>query len=138
MSLKLRSLEDDWHLLLSTFEEKSIELTEAKDEIEFSRNFRSFILWIEETKSLLESEEQGSDVEHSETISLSLNLIKVELETRKNQIADLSKVADKLLLRRHTNVDLISDMKSSMISRYEFYIEYLWLLLKFIYLISEH
>uniref|UniRef100_A0AC35U4B9 Spectrin alpha chain n=1 Tax=Rhabditophanes sp. KR3021 TaxID=114890 RepID=A0AC35U4B9_9BILA len=119
VSQRLKSLNDQWELLVRTTTEKSHRLQEANRQQSFMATIRDLDFWQNEIETLLSSTDLGRDLASIENLLKKHQLLQADIDGHESKIQNMNKQADSLLQADQFDNDKINLKRRGINDRYK-------------------
>lgn len=119
VSNRLRSLNDQWELLVKTTTEKSHRLKEANKQKSFMAAVKDLEFWLGEIETLLSSDDYGRDLASIENLLKKHQLIEADIAAHSDRLNDMNSQADSLLESEQFDRDQINERRNTIRNRYD-------------------
>lgn len=119
VSDKIRSLDEQWQLLVRTTTEKSHRLKEANKQKSFMAAVKDLEFWLGEVETLLASEDYGRDLSSIENLLKKHQLLEADINSHVDRLNEMDQQADALLESAQFDADQINDRRIVIKSRYD-------------------
>ena len=116
---RLDELSQLWQTLLDSSIEKRQKLQDAQKREHYIREADEVVAWIEDREAVANSEELGKDLEHVEMLQKSFADFMKDLEANEARVAELNKLAKKLLREQHPDSELIEARQEAVKQNWE-------------------
>jgi len=104
---RLEELHRLWALLLSKLSDKGTKLQQALKLVQFMRECREVMFWINDKDAFVSSEEFGSDLEHVEVLQKKFDEFLKDLQNHEDKVAEVNNLAEGLVAEGHPEEDTI-------------------------------
>lgn len=99
--------------------EKRQKLQDAQKQEHYTREADEVSAWISDREAVASSEEFGKDLEHVEMLQKNFADFMKDLEANEARVAELSKLAKKLLMEGHPESELIESRQETVEQNWE-------------------
>ena len=103
-----------WQTLLDSSTEKRQKLQDAQKREHYVREADEVVAWISDREAVASSEELGKDLEHVEMLQKNFADFMKDLEANEARVAELNKLAKKLLREKHPDSELIESRQEAV------------------------
>lgn len=104
---RLDELHRLWALLLSRLQEKGVKLQQALKLVQFMRECREVMFWINDKDAFVTSEEFGSDLEHVEVLQKKFDEFQKDLQNHEEKVNEINSLAEQLIADGHPEEETI-------------------------------
>uniref|UniRef100_A0A0K0ELE0 SH3 domain-containing protein n=1 Tax=Strongyloides stercoralis TaxID=6248 RepID=A0A0K0ELE0_STRER len=119
VSQRLKSLNDQWELLVKTTTEKSSRLREANKQKSFMAAVKDLEFWLGEIERLLASDDYGKDLASIENLLKKHQLLQADIDGHQDKVNDMNRQADILRDADQFDNNKIDERRQSINNRYE-------------------
>ncbi|KAH9498947.1 hypothetical protein Btru_004017 [Bulinus truncatus] len=104
---RLDELHRLWALLLSKLADKGTKLQQALKLVQFMRECREVMFWINDKDAFVTSDEFGTDLEHVEVLQKKFDEFQKDLQNHEDKVAEVNNLAEQLVADGHPEEDTI-------------------------------
>ncbi|KAI6244011.1 Spectrin protein 1 [Aphelenchoides fujianensis] len=119
VSQRLRALNDQWELLVTTTSEKSHRLKEANRQKSFMAAVKDLEFWLSEMETMLSSEDYGRDLNSIEQLMKKHQLIEADIAAHADRLNEMDSQANSLLESEQFDRDQIDERRNAIKGRYD-------------------
>ncbi|CAD5229447.1 unnamed protein product [Bursaphelenchus okinawaensis] len=119
VSDKLRSMKEQWDLLMKTTTEKSYRLKEANKQKSFMAAVKDLEFWLGEVETLLASEDYGRDLGSIENLLKKHQLLEADIAAHVDRLNEMDQQADSLLVSEQFDNAQIDERRNAIKDRYD-------------------
>ncbi|RUS85999.1 hypothetical protein EGW08_006269 [Elysia chlorotica] len=106
---RLEELHRLWALLLSRLAEKGTKLQQALRLVQFMRECREVMFWINDKDAFVTSTEFGTDLEHVEVLQKKFDEFQKDLQNHEDKVAEVNNLAEQLVADQHPEEQTIRE-----------------------------
>lgn len=104
---RLEELHRLWALLLARLAEKGTKLQQALRLVQFMRECREVMFWINDKDAFVTSTEFGTDLEHVEVLQKKFDEFQKDLQNHEDKVAEVNNLAEQLVADEHPEEETI-------------------------------
>ncbi|GFO16769.1 spectrin alpha chain [Plakobranchus ocellatus] len=104
---RLEELHRLWALLLARLAEKGTKLQQALRLVQFMRECREVMFWINDKDAFVTSTEFGTDLEHVEVLQKKFDEFQKDLQNHEDKVAEVNNLAEQLVADQHPEEETI-------------------------------
>ncbi|GMT03322.1 hypothetical protein PENTCL1PPCAC_25496, partial [Pristionchus entomophagus] len=119
VSARLKALNDQWELLVTTTKEKSFRLKEANKQKSFMAAVKDLEFWLGEVEILLRSDDHGKDLASIENLLKKQQLIEADIDSHKDRVEEMNSQANSLLSNDQFEGSPIDERRNAINGRYD-------------------
>merc|ERR1719415_241483 len=116
---RLESISEQWEILTHKTSEKSMKLKEANRQRTFIAAVKDLDFWLDEVKSLLNTDDSGKDLASVQNLTKKHQLVEADILSHEDRIKDMNEQADSLISSEQFDAKDIEDKRKSINHRYE-------------------
>ncbi|BFZ06026.1 hypothetical protein BsWGS_09066 [Bradybaena similaris] len=111
---RLDELHRLWALLLTRLAEKGTKLQQALKLVQFMRECREVMFWINDKEAFVTSEEFGTDLEHVEVLQKKFEEFQKDLLNHEDKVAEVNSLAEQLIADGHPEEGTITQKQQEV------------------------
>ncbi|XP_013909675.1 PREDICTED: spectrin alpha chain, non-erythrocytic 1-like, partial [Thamnophis sirtalis] len=111
---RLQELHRMWELLLEKMREKGVRLCHAQKLVQYLRECRDVLDWINDKEAIVTSEELGQDLEHVEVLQKKFEEFQTDLAAHEERVNEVNQFASKLIQEQHPEEELIKSKQDEV------------------------
>ncbi|XP_059141379.1 spectrin alpha chain-like isoform X3 [Physella acuta] len=104
---RLDELHRLWALLLARLADKGTKLQQALKLVQFMRECREVMFWINDKDAFVTSDEFGTDLEHVEVLQKKFDEFQKDLQNHEDKVAEVNNLAEQLVADGHPEEETI-------------------------------
>merc|ERR1719210_2049363 len=117
---RLESISEQWELLTHKTSEKSMKLKEANRQRTFIAAVKDLDFWLDEVKSLLNTDDSGKDLASVQNLTKKHQLVEADILSHEDRIKDMNEQADSLISSEQFDAKDIEEKRSNLNERYKY------------------
>merc|ERR1719211_183275 len=117
---RLEAISEQWELLTHKTSEKSMKLKEANRQRTFIAAVKDLDFWLDEVKSLLNTDDSGKDLASVQNLTKKHQLVEADILSHEDRIKDMNEQADSLISSEQFDAKDIEEKRSNLNERYKF------------------
>merc|ERR1719458_1713461 len=116
---RLESISEQWEILTHKTSEKSMKLKEANRQRTFIAAVKDLDFWLDEVKSLLNTDDSGKDLASVQNLTKKHQLVEADILSHEDRIKDMNEQADSLIKSEQFDAGDIEEKRKSINERYK-------------------
>merc|ERR1719458_2417782 len=116
---RLESISEQWEILTHKTSEKSMKLKEANRQRTFIATVKDLDFWLDEVKSLLNTDDSGKDLASVQNLTKKHQLVEADILSHEDRIKDMNEQADSLISSEQFDAKDIEEKRSNLNERYQ-------------------
>merc|ERR550532_60587 len=117
---RLESISEQWELLTHKTSEKSMKLKEANRQRTFIAAVKDLDFWLDEVKSLLNTDDSGKDLASVQNLTKKHQLVEADILSHEDRIKDMNEQADSLISSEQFDAKDIEEKRTNLNERYKY------------------
>merc|ERR1719295_2432848 len=117
---RLESIVEQWEVLTQKTSEKSMKLKEANRQRTFIAAVKDLDFWLDEVKSLLNTDDSGKDLASVQNLTKKHQLVEADILSHEDRIKDMNEQADSLISSEQFDAKDIEEKRSNLNERYKY------------------
>merc|ERR1719336_2850212 len=115
---RLESISEQWELLTHKTSEKSMKLKEANRQRTFIAAVKDLDFWLDEVKSLLNTDDSGKDLASVQNLTKKHQLVEADILSHEDRIKDMNEQADSLISSEQFDAQDIQEKRAGLNERF--------------------
>merc|ERR1719362_1177225 len=116
---RLEAISEQWEILTHKTSEKSMKLKEANRQRTFIAAVKDLDFWLDEVKSLLNTDDSGKDLASVQNLTKKHQLVEADILSHEDRIKDMNEQADSLISSEQFDAKDIEEKRSNLNERYQ-------------------
>merc|ERR1719211_439639 len=116
---RLESISEQWEILTHKTSEKSMKLKEANRQRTFIAAVKDLDFWLDEVKSLLNTDDSGKDLASVQNLTKKHQLVEADIMSHEDRIKDMNEQADSLISSEQFDAKDIEEKRSNLNERFK-------------------
>merc|ERR1719458_1937416 len=116
---RLESISEQWEILTHKTSEKSMKLKDANRQRTFIAAVKDLDFWLDEVKSLLNTDDSGKDLASVQNLTKKHQLVEADILSHEDRIKDMNEQADSLISSEQFDNEDIDGKRMSINDRYQ-------------------